>query len=134
MPRSSFVVYLGADLTGAALPLADVAGGWPEVDSVAVPPPPRDGVVIEGAIAIVITATGAAYAIARVAKYVQSNFHKPVVVDLSGAEPRVFVLPNPGGSLSGQIFVKRPDGETETLPPNDDLKSLADGIKGHLDR
>lgn len=124
-----------SDLGGSGqLAFLDEVAAWPEVTDARLPDRTRDGVVAE-AVAVVLVVTTAAHAlmaIAKTVKYIQDNFHRPVLVDLSGEEPQVRVLPG-GPGLLGRTFVRNTDGQVE-LAQNVSAPQLAEDIKALMPR
>lgn len=107
-----------AELSGdEGLRLIDEISGWEGVSQVERPVRRTDGVLAEALTVLffvnVLSLT--CMNVARLVKYIQDNFHRPVVVDLRGPEPEVKVLPAKP-ALLGVTIIQTSEGRSELAP------------------
>ncbi|WP_152185967.1 hypothetical protein [Segeticoccus rhizosphaerae] len=114
--------------------LLDEVTGWEDVKT-DLPEGSEGGFITETlfAVALVIAAvSNGALTLARTVKYIQDNFHRAVLVDLTGDEPKVTGLPG-GPGMRGRTWVKGRDGQVE-LEPNLQAPQLVDELKSLMPR
>ena len=124
----------GAGIDGEdRLKFLDEVSGWSLVDDVSLTKQSSEGSITAAIFLvtlIVVSASKSILVIAKTVKYIQDNFHRPVVIDFTGDQPRITTLPNSAG-LRGKTFVRSGDGQVE-LAPDMDVPQLAEEFKALL--